>query len=248
MAEVSIITPAHNAENFLPETIDSVLDQTFRDWELIVVDDCSTDRTFEIASAYAAKDPRVRVLRNEVNSGVAATRNRGLEVASGDYIAFVDSDDLWLPEKLEKQLRFMKEKGVAFSYTDYQKYITETKERGKVLRAPTKMTAKKILGNTAIGCLTVMVDRKTVGDFRMPPLSHTEDNCTWQEILSRGYVGYRLPMVLSLYRISDRSMTSDKSRAAKQQWETYRKYYKFSFVKSAYYFTKYAFHAVIKHI
>ncbi len=248
MAEVSIITPAHNAENFLPETIDSVLDQTFRDWELIVVDDCSTDRTFEIASAYAAKDPRVRVLRNEVNSGVAATRNRGLEVASGDYIAFVDSDDLWLPEKLEKQLRFMKEKGVVFSYTDYQKYVTETKERGKVLRAPTKMTAKKILGNTAIGCLTVMVDRKTVGDFRMPPLPHTEDNCTWQEILSRGYVGYRLPMVLSLYRISDRSMTSDKSRAAKQQWETYRKYYKFSFVKSAYYFTKYAFHAVIKHI
>ena len=247
MAEVSIITPAYNAENFLPETIDSVLNQTFRDWELIVVDDCSTDRTFEIASAYAEKDPRVRVVRNEVNAGVAATRNHGLDVATGDYIAFVDSDDLWLPEKLEKQLRFMKEKGVAFSYTAYQKYVTETKERGKVLRAPAKMTAKKILGNTAIGCLTVMVDRKTVGDFRMPLLPHTEDNCTWQEILSRGYVGYGIPEVLSLYRISDRSMTSDKSRAAKQQWETYRKHYKFSIVKSAYYFTKYAVHAVIKH-
>ena len=247
MAEVSIITPAYNAENFLPETIDSVLNQTFRDWELIVVDDCSTDRTFEIASAYAEKDPRVRVIRNESNSGVAATRNHGLDEATGDYIAFVDSDDLWLPEKLEKQLRFMKEKGVAFSYTAYQKYVTETKERGKVLRAPAKMTAKKILGNTAIGCLTVMVDRKTVGDFRMPLLPHTEDNCTWQEILSRGYVGYGIPEVLSLYRISDRSMTSDKSRAAKQQWETYRKHYKFSIVKSAYYFTKYAVHAVIKH-
>ena len=117
----------------------------------------------------------------------------------------------------------------------------------KIIKAPKKMTAKKILGNTAIGCLTVMVNRRMVGDFHMPLLKHTEDNCTWQEILSRGFVAFGLQEVLSLYRISSNSMTSKKSSAAKQQWETYRNYYKFSLIKSLYYFTKYAFNAVIKH-
>ena len=247
MPKVSVITPAYNAAEFLPETIDSVLQQTFLDWEMIIIDDCSKDNTFEIATNYATKDSRIKVIKNETNSGVAATRNHGLEIALGDFIAFIDSDDMWLPEKLEKQIRFMEENGYALTYTKYQNYITETKQKGRIIKAPKKMTAKKILGNTAIGCLTVMVNKKMVGDFRMPLLKHTEDNCTWQEILSRGYEAYGLQEVLSLYRISANSMTSKKTSAAKQQWETYRYHYKFSLIKSLYYFTKYAFHAVIKH-
>lgn len=247
MPKISVITPAYNASEFLSETIESVLKQTFKDWEMIIIDDCSNDNTFEIANNYSKQDSRIKVIKNETNSGVAATRNHGLDVATGEYIAFVDSDDLWLPEKLEKQLSFMEESKYALTYTKFQKYITETKEKSKVIKAPKKMTAKKILGNTAIGCLTVMVNRKMVGDFHMPLLKHTEDNCTWQEILSRGYVAYGMQEVLSLYRISSNSLTSKKSSAAKQQWETYRKYYKFSFIKSFYYFTKYAFNAVIRH-
>ena len=247
MPKVSVITPAYNASKFIGETIESVLKQTFQDWEMIIVDDCSTDDTLKIANEFLKKDPRIKIIQNERNSGVAATRNHGLDVAIGDFIAFVDSDDLWLPEKLEKQLKFMEENDVALTYTKYQNYITETKQLGKVIKTPNKMTAKKILGNTAIGCLTVMVNRKKVGDFHMPLLKHTEDNCTWQEILSRGYVGYGIQEVLSLYRVSNNSMTSNKSKAAKQQWETYRNYYKFSFLKSSYYFFKYAINAIIKH-
>ena len=248
MPKVSIITPAYNAAEFLPETIESVLKQTFSDWEMIIIDDCSEDNTFEIATNYSVKDSRIKVIKNEVNSGVAATRNHGLDVASGDYIAFVDSDDMWLPEKLKKQIQFMEENGYALTYTKYQVFITETKEKGKIIKAPKKMTAKKILGNTAIGCLTVMVNKKIVGDFRMPLLKHTEDNCTWQEILSRGFLAFGLQEVLSLYRISRNSLTSKKSSAAKQQWETYRSFYRFSVVKSLYYFIQYAFNAVIKRI
>ena len=247
MPKVSVITPAYNASEFIGETIESVLKQTFQDWEMIIVDDCSTDDTLKLANEFSKKDSRIKVVQNEKNSGVAATRNHGLDVASGEFIAFVDSDDLWLPEKLEKQLKFMEESDAALSYTKYQNYVTETKQLGKVIKAPKKMTAKKILGNTAIGCLTVMVNRKKVGGFHMPLLKHTEDNCTWQEILSRGYVGYGIQEVLSLYRVSNNSMTSNKSKAAKQQWETYRNYYKFSFLKSSYYFFKYAIHAIIKH-
>ena len=245
--KVSIITPAYNAAEFLPETINSVLKQTFSDWEMIIIDDCSTDNTFEIATNYSKIDSRIKVIQNNINSGVAATRNNGLDIALGDFIAFVDSDDMWLPEKLEKQIAFMEENGYALTYTKYQNYVTETKQRGKIIKAPKKMTAKKILGNTAIGCLTVVVNKKMVGDFRMPLLKHTEDNCTWQEILSRGFVAFGLQKVLSLYRISSNSMTSKKSSAAKQQWETYRQYYKFPLIKSFYYFTKYAFNAVKKH-
>ena len=247
MPKVSIITPAYNAEKYLSETIESVLQQTFLDWEMIIIDDCSEDNTFKIATDYSKKDSRIKVIKNDVNSGVAATRNHGLEIASGDFVAFLDSDDMWFPEKLEKQLFFMEENEYVLTYTKYQNYITETKQKGKVIREKKKMTARKILGNTAIGCLTVMVNRKMVGEFYMPLLKHTEDNCTWHEILSRGYVAFGLQEVLSLYRISDNSMTSKKTSAAKQQWETYRVYYKFSFFKSLYYFTKYAFNAVIKH-
>lgn len=247
MPKVSIITPAYNAAVFLPETIKSVLQQSFTDWEMIIIDDCSEDSTFEIATNFSKTDPRIKVVRNEFNSGVAATRNHGLDIATGDFIAFLDSDDMWLPDKLEKQICFMEKNGFVLTYTKYQNYISETKQKGKIIKAPKKMTANKILGNTAIGCLTVIVNKKIVGDFRMPLLKHTEDNCTWQEILSRGYEAFGLQEVLSLYRVSSNSMTSKKTNSAKQQWETYRKYYNFSLIKSLYYFTKYAFNAVIKH-
>lgn len=248
MPKISIITPAYNVSVFLPETIESVLQQTYQDWEMIIVDDCSQDDTFGIAKKYSSLDPRIKVFQNDSNCGVAATRNHALDMAQGDYIAFLDSDDMWLPEKLEKQLSFMEKEGCVLTYTKYQNYISETKQRGKIIRAPKKMTAKKVIGNTAIGCLTVMVNRKMVGPFHMPLLKHTEDNCTWYEILSRGYVAVGIQEVLSLYRISNNSMTRKKTNAAKQQWETYRKYYKFSFFKSLYFYTKYAFNAVIKHL
>ncbi len=248
MSVVSIITPAYNAAPYLAETIRSVQNQTFFDWEMIIVDDCSKDNTLSIARSLSETDDRIKVYQNSKNSGVAATRNFALEKANGKYIAFLDSDDLWLPEKLEKQIDFMDSNQYVLTYTNYQKFDTNTGQRyKKIIRAPKVMTAKKIFGNTSIGCLTVMVNREMSGQFQMPLLNHMEDNITWQKILSKGYKGYRLDIVLSLYREGNQSLTSGKKKAAKQQWDIYRNYYGFSVPRSAFYFSKYAFHAVKKH-
>lgn len=245
---ISIITPAYNAENFISQTIESIQAQTIHDWELIIIDDCSTDYTNVIAKGFAEKDPRIKVIRAPYNGGVAAARNMGLDYAIGEYIAFVDSDDLWMPDKLEKQLSFMKEKGCVLSYTDFQKFNTVDGSLGKVMKCPKKMRAKDILKNTAIGCLTVMVDKKQAGEFRMPPLNHTEDNCTWYHILKKtNQVAYNVGEVLSLYREGNTSLTKNKGKSAIQQWETYRYYFKFSRIKSVYYFVCYAINAILRH-
>ncbi len=246
---VSIITPAYNASSYLVETINCVQSQTYQNWELLIIDDCSTDNTYAIAEDVRLKDGRIKLIKAEENGGVAKARNIGLEQANGDYIAFVDSDDLWKSDKLEKQLAFMKEKGCVLSYTDFQKFNTLDGSLGKVMRCPKKMRANDILKNTAIGCLTVMVDKKQAGEFRMPPLNHTEDNCTWYHILKNtGQTAYNVGEVLSLYRDGNASMTKNKGKSAKQQWETYRCYFKFSRIKSAYYFTLYAINAVLRHL
>ncbi len=248
MPRVSVITPAYNAAFFLQETVKSVQDQTFNDWEMIIVDDCSTDETYVLSTRIAETDKRIRVLHNEKNIGVAATRNKALDVAVGEYVAFLDADDLWLPRKLEKQVNFMDAGLYVLTYTNYREFDSNTgKICEKIIRAPATMTAKRIYSDTSIGCLTVMVNRNLSGVFYMPLLTHTEDNITWQEILSRGFTAHRLDDVLSLYREGNSSLTHGKIKAAKQQWQTYREYYEFSVQKSLFYFVQYAFHATIKH-
>lgn len=248
MSRVSVITPAFNAELYLEQTVKSVQAQTYTDWEMIIVDDCSADDTYALAKKFEIDDLRIKVLQNERNYGVAATRNKALDAATGEYIAFLDSDDLWLPHKLDKQVQFMDTGKYVLTYTNYKKFDSSTGDLiQKVIRAPATMTAKKIYGDTSIGCLTVMINRDRSGPFHMPPLDHTEDNITWQEILARGHTAYRLDEVLSLYREGNQSLTNAKKSAAKQQWNTYRKYYNFSIPKSTFYFAQYAFHAVKKH-
>jgi len=245
--KISIITPAYNAAKYISQTINSVLEQTYENWELIIVNDCSMDNTADIVRQFITKDSRIKLIEHKKNSGVAYARNTAIAAAVGDYIAFLDSDDLWMPDKLQKQIDFMLEYQYVLTYTAYQKFNTDTGQRCKIVKAKEKMTAKKIYGDTSIGCLTVMVNRKAVGEFYMPLLEHTEDNCTWQEILSRGYTAYGLNEVLALYREGNSSLTRSKKKAAKQQWQTYRKYYKLSFIKSSFYFLQYAFNAIKKH-
>jgi len=248
MSKVSVITPAFNASSSLTDTINSVLEQSFSDWEMIIVDDCSKDNTYKIACEFAEKDSRIKVIKHNKNSGVAVARNTALDTASGDYIAFLDSDDMWDSKKLEKQLIFMETGQYALTYTAYQKFQTNNGLRGKIIKVPKKMTANAIYGNTAIACLTVIVNRKMVGEFHMPLIEHTEDNCTWQSILSKGYIAHGLNENLALYRVGNSSLTKNKTKASKQQWQTYRQYYKFSVIRSAFYFTCYAFNAIKKHV
>lgn len=244
---VSIITPAYNTEKYIAQTIESVQKQTYKNWEMIIVDDCSQDDTVKIVEEYAKKDSRIILLKNCKNSGVSFSRNQALKHSQGDYIAFLDSDDLWIEDKLEKQINFMKDNNYVLTYTAYQKFNSKTGMLGKVIKVPKKMTYKKIFYNTAIACLTVMVNREVVGDFEMPLLDHTEDQCTWQEILKRGFNAYGLNENLSIYRVGTSSLTSNKKKAVVGQWKTYRDYYKLSLQKSILYFSLYALNALIKH-
>ena len=245
---VSVITPAYNASEYIGETIESVLNQSYTNWEMLIVDDCSKDNTVEIVSKYSEKDNRIKLLKHTENQGVAATRNTALKEAKGDYIAFLDSDDMWHSEKLLKQLVFMEENQYVLTYTGYQKYMSETKENGKVITVPEEMTYESIFYNTAIACLTVMVNKEKSGEFFMPLLNHTEDQCTWQSILKKcDCKAYGLNENLALYRVSSNSLTGNKVDAVKKQWNTYRKYHKLSVIKSFIYFTGYVLNAVKKH-
>jgi teichuronic acid biosynthesis glycosyltransferase TuaG len=243
---VSIITPAYNAQSFIAQTIESVIAQTYQNWELIIVNDCSTDRTSQIMQKYAEQDRRIRLVHASKNNGVAATRNLALAAAHGKYIAFLDSDDIWAPEKLEKQISFMMKNDYAFTFTSYQLIDETGQELNRFVFARPKMTYKDVLKNTLIGCLTVMVDRDKVGSFSMPLIAHTEDTMTWVDILKRGFIAYGIPDILASYRISARSMTSNKVSAAKLQWRTYRNYCGYGVLKSIYYFCCYAANAVTK--
>ncbi len=248
MKKVSIITPVYNSGEYIYDTINSVLAQTYTNWEMIIVDDCSTDNTRQIAECFCKKDERIKLIKHTKNQGVATARNTALENASGEYIAFLDGDDLWSEKKLEKQVAFMEENGYVLTYTAYQKFSSDSKAKSKVIYVPSQMTVKEIYYNTAIACLTVMVNRQKVGDFRMPMLDHAEDQCTWQTILKKGYVAYGLNENLALYRVSAHSLTGNKMKSAQKQWKVYRNHHNFSFVKSSIYFASYAIRAIIKHL
>ncbi len=245
MIQVSVVTPAYNAEKHIAQTIESVKSQTFENWEMLIVDDCSKDSTCQIVEEYTANDSRIKLIRLNENLGVSGARNTAIDKAVGRYIAFLDSDDLWLPQKLERQIAFMNQTNAALSYTAYRQF---SKDGEKLINIPNEMSSKSLLKNTAIGCLTVMVDTTKSGDFKMPNLSHCEDICTWYSILnSTKSNAMGLNECLAMYRVGESSLTSSKGKAALKQWNVYRNYFEFSFVKSAYYFFCYAFNAVKKH-
>ena len=194
---VSIIMPSYNTGRFIEETVRSVLSQTYTDWELIIVDDCSTDDTDAVAATFT--DPRIRYLKNEKNSGAAVSRNRALREAKGKWIAFLDSDDLWLPEKLEKQIAFMKENGYAFSYTAYCEIDESSEELGVTVTGPKRITRRGMRRYCWPGCLTVMYDAETVGLVQIADIKKNNDYAMWLKAI-RNADCYFLPEMLAKYR------------------------------------------------
>ena len=246
---VSIITPAYNAAVYIRETIQSVINQTYQNWELIVIDDCSSDETYQIVKGYCDMDSRIRLIQNEINSRVAISRNNGLKIAKGRYVAFLDSDDIWLPNKLELQIKFMNKKQCVLSYAYYISFFESITNAKKVMKAPDEMSANQLLKNTAIGCLTVVVDKLLSGDFEMPLLDHAEDMLTWYMILKKtNQKAYAVRENLAYYRLTNNSLSGNKRKSIKQQWNVYRKFLHFSFFKSSYLFLMYALHAVARRI
>lgn len=245
---VSIIMPSYNASRFISESIDSVLRQTYPDWELLICDDCSKDNTLDIAHKYEQEDKRVRVFSLSTNSGAAAARNYSLSQAKGQIIAFLDSDDIWKPNKLEKQLSFMLGHRYAFTYTEYELMNEEGALLHKSPHMPQFLSYSQYLRNTAIGCLTVMVDKRQVGEFMMPSIRSSQDMATWLLLLKRIDKAYLFPENLAIYRLVSNSNSAKKVKAAKDVWRVYREIERLSFLKSAISFGGYVFNALMRRI
>lgn len=244
---VSIITPLYNAERFITETIESVLQQTYENWEWIIVNDCSTDRSVEIVESYLTKEPRIQLINLKKNSGTGFAKNTALNSAKGNYISFIDSDDCWLPEKLEKQLNFMQEKNCPISFTSYEIIDQDSKRLNRVVSSVKSLTQHEYLKNTIIGFSTSMIDKRKTGEFEIINLRSREDTHLWINLLGRGIKAYGIDEVLVKYRVHDSSITTNKFKAAQQTWNLYYNIEKFGLIKSAFYFSNYVLNAFNKH-
>jgi teichuronic acid biosynthesis glycosyltransferase TuaG len=245
---VSIITPSYNSSKFIEECVNSVVSQSYTNWELLIVDDFSKDISREVLATLVEKNKRIKLTFLDKNIGAAQARNIAIRKAKGRYIAFLDSDDIWEENKLEKQIKFMEKEDIAFSFTSY----TPMSEDGSVsfpeIKAPNKIDYFAYLKNTIIGCLTVVIDREKVGSFEMPNIRSSHDMALWLLIMRRGFDAYGLNENLAKYRIVSTSNTANKWRAAKDVWKVYRQFEKLSFFYSIWCFLNYAFNAIIRRI
>lgn len=213
---VSIIMPSYNTEKYISESIASVQKQTYADWELIIVDDCSTDNTDEIVKPFLS-DKRIKYIKNETNSGAAVSRNRALREAKGKWIAFLDSDDLWLPVKLEKQIAFMKENDYHFSYTNYVEINEASIPIGRVITGPKRITKRGMYNYCWMGCLTVMYDAETVGLIQIADIKKNNDYAMWLKICKKSEC-YLLDKVLAMYRRGRNGSISSHSVKTLIRW------------------------------
>lgn len=243
---VSIVMPVYNGERYIRQAMDSVVSQSYRDWELLVVDDCSKDSSATIVKEYVARDERVHYFRMGKASGSPAfPRNLGIQQASGRFIAFLDCDDVWLPGKLEEQVGLMEEEKVAIAYTNYEKMNEEGERNDRLIIAPAEVCYKELLKENVIGCLTAMYDTRKIGKVYFERMGH-EDYVMWLSILKKGCIAKNTNSVQALYRVNNHSISSNKLKVLQWQWNIYRNKEKLSLLVSCYYFSHYAFRAGMK--
>ena len=245
---VSVIMPCYNMERFIADTIRSVIHQTFADWELLIVDDASTDGTVALAQSLAQQDERIVFSANSEHAGIAPTRNSCIKKAKGRFLAFLDADDIWHPEKLERQLHFMLDHHIGFSYSSYDLIDESGKPMEKTIKTAGDLDYKAYLRNTIIGCSTVMVDTDLVGPVVVPNFRTSEDAATWLNILKKGFKAYAIETPLTSYKIRRKSASSNKLKASADLWKVYRQNEKLPFFKAVYYFVCYAFNAIKKRL
>ena len=247
---VSIIVPVYNAANYIENTIRMVTNQTYKDWELILVDDCSSDGSAEIIeNIIRSQKKRIRLIRMDINVGAANARNAGIDASSGRYIAFLDADDVWKEDKLEKQIAFMERTGAAFSFHAYEFGDADANPTGKVVHVPDKLTYRKALSRTIIFTTTVMFDTEKIDmEIIHMPQVPSEDTATWWRILKSGYVAYGLDENLAIYRRPAKSLSSDKFVALYRIWFLYRNIANLSVAESLFYFGGWAVRATLRRL
>lgn len=247
---VSIIMPVYNAEKYLKDSIESVKKQTYTNWELIMVDDKSSDNSLKLMYNLTVDiKEKIKIVKFEQNKGPSIARNKALELTEGEYIAYLDADDIWREEKLEKQINFMKENNYAFTMTSFN-YLRKDGSKKPIKKIPKSLTYKQAMKNTIIQTCTVMGDLKKIDKklFKMPNLNKGEDSVTWWNVLENGYTIYGIDERLSDYRVGNSSLSSNKLNAIKSAWFVYRNVEKFNLLKSSYYFSFYAINALKKRI
>lgn len=228
---VSIITPSFNSENFIRETIESIINQSYSNWELLITDDNSTDKSVEIISSFVKKDSRIKLYQLKNNSGAGVARNKSISEANGRYIAFCDSDDVWMAEKLKKQVAFLTESNLSFTYSGYLVINEEGGYTGKVI-PPLEISYNKMLKNNYVGCLTAIYDSKKIGKQFMPKIRKRQDWLLWLNILKKYGPSSGMPETLAKYRKRNKSVSSNKVLMLKYNWLVYNNELGFNKFKS----------------
>ncbi|MDX7842885.1 glycosyltransferase family 2 protein [Aeromonas caviae] len=243
-ALVSIIMPSYNSEETIISSIQSVQQQDYPYWELLVTDDCSTDKTVALVRKASQLDSRISIVVNSINMGAGFSRNKSIERSRGKYIAFLDADDKWLPTKLSKQIRYMEESGASFTYTAYQKFSDSG--LGGVIMPPPNVSYNKLLYGCVIGCLTVIFNAEILGRQTMPLIRKRQDMGLWLKLLTHCNTAHCIPEVLAHYR-TDSGMSQNKMNAAYYQWRLYRDVVRLNIIQSVWYFGWYALNGFIKY-
>ncbi len=242
------MVPVFNGQPFLSEAIESVISQTFQDWELILSDDGSSDDSPHVLDHFARQDNRISVLSSQTNTGPGAARNRGMRVARGRWLAFLDCDDLWLPTKLELTLNFARSAGSVLTYTSYRRILAPDWRNGRDILCPPSITYAEMLKGSVINSSTVLIDRTILPSFSWNEVDKPEDYIAWLGILKGGVVARGLHTPLSVYRMGHNSRSSNKFKAASEVLNVYRRSEGLSICKSAWYFSHYAAQGLAKHL
>ena len=243
---ISIIMPTYNCGKFIGRTIDSVQLQTYKCWELIIVDDKSNDNTKEIVTEYMKNDSRIFYHLLDENSGAAIARTEAMKLAKGEYMAFLDSDDIWLPEKLERQIAFMEDNNYAFSCTAYEQIDEDDNLLGKTIKTVKKTDYNRLLLDCPVGNSTVMYNVEKMGKFEVPNIRKRNDDALWLQMLKKEKYIWGMPEVLMRYRIRKNSISSKKSDLIKYHWYLYRKIEHLNFFRSVFHICYWGFLKIFK--
>jgi len=244
---ISVITPCYNLAPYLHRTIESIQSQTMSEWEIIIVDDCSTDDSFAIAESFAKQDPRITAIKLDKNSGSSHARNVALKHAKGQYITFIDGDDLVMPNKFKDQIQFMQDNNYAITYCNYRRMTPDETKTGILQRNPSKIHYDYLLRNTAMGTLTQIYDRDIIGEYFFDEtLIARMDYAFWLDVLQAGNIAHRFDHDLARYRRGHTSLSSNINKGRKLVWKIYRQRQGLNYIHAWWCYINYAFHALKK--